>query len=90
MEITQLQVLGIILVIFGIYGLIKGEIEWSVTDDSGSELRMGSYKYKLTPDKVFASGVWKGKLIRPMCAICTVAGLILIFIYTGEKIAFTL
>ena len=90
MDVTYLQILGVILIVLGVDGIRKGKIKWSIHNNSGAYVQFGPFHYNLTPDRTIAKGVWRNKIIRPLCAVLVLIGLVLIFIYTGNKVAFTI
>lgn len=91
MEFTVLQVLGCLLVCVGAYSFYKNEIQWSVEVGPGST-RRGVFHFDLTPDrfKYRKEGVMRGKWVRPTSALVVVAGLLLMFVFTGDTVAFSL
>lgn len=90
MEVTILQVFGLVLIMFGAWGLFKGEIEWSISVGPQTN-RKGIFQINLNkPNIEIAKGVWKGKWVGPICAVVFSFGLLLLFVIIGEKVAFTI
>ena len=91
MEITFLQLLGAILIYGGISCYLKGEIKWSVEASPGAG-KKSTFHIDLTPDKYKYrdEGVYSGKWVKPICVALTIVGLLLVFIFKGESVAFTL
>lgn len=89
MEITYLQLLGAVLIYCGVYGFIKGKIEWEAEVGPGSRSD-ATFSIDLTPDKYKKkySGVLEGKWVKPCCIFLAVIGAALVFIVTGESVAF--
>ncbi|MEM6582920.1 MAG: hypothetical protein AAF699_16690 [Pseudomonadota bacterium] len=91
MEITVLQVVGSILMLFGVYCFYKNEIEWNIEIRPGKSSRSG-VRIDFTPDKYKykKKGVLRGKWVRPFCALVALLGFIFIFVYTGETVAISI
>ena len=91
MEITILQLLGIVFIIFGGYCFCKGKIEWSFEISPGASSD-NTINIDFTPEKFKTrkDGVLKGKWVRPLCAVVFIVGLIFLFIITGETVAIIL
>ncbi|WP_372870129.1 hypothetical protein [Shewanella sp.] len=89
MEITILQVVGMILIAFGGYGFYKGFISWSIEVRPGSSPRDRGFHIDLTPEplKWRKEGKFEGKWVRPVCSIILILGIVLLFI-PSETITF--
>ena len=91
MDITFVQLFGVALVYCGIHGYIKGKVDWSVEvgPHSGSD---STFNFDLTPDKYRwrRAGMLTGMWARLICIVVTVAGALLLFVFKGESIAFSL
>ena len=91
MNITYVQILGFVLLYAGIHGFIKGKIEWEVTV-GGSGYDGESY-YISTPlgdNERRYEGVWDGVWVRVVFALLSIFGLLLMFVVTGEEVAFSI
>lgn len=91
MEITVLQLVGGILILFGVLGYKRGEIPWSfeISPYTGNK---STFHIDLTPEelKFKREGVAKGKWVRPFCAVIAILGGILVLFFEGDTIAFTI
>lgn len=91
MEITVLQLLGLFLVVFAAYCFYKGKIQWSLEVGPGATSH-SMFHVDLTPDKykLRKEGVIGGKWVRPVCAVITIVGLLLIFKFSGDTVVIEL
>lgn len=89
MEITALQIFGVILIYSGLHGFIKKEIKIQQIDNSGFKARLGPLEFG-SQDRVISETVWKNKWVRPFCVLLIIIGVALIFFYPGSTIAITI
>jgi hypothetical protein len=90
-EVTAFQVWAGVFILFGLYGLVKGEISWEVRAGPGVGSR-SSYTFRVGPKpRVWRkSGVSNGWWVRPFCLLLVILGSAVILYFPGDLIVFTI
>lgn len=90
MDVTYLQIFGLIFAWFGGYCFVKGRIEWSIEFGPGPGRKNNLFNIDLTPEhrKTRKEGELTGKWVRPVCLVIMLVGIAMIAM-RGESVAFS-
>ena len=91
MDITVLQIVGAAITYSSIVAFVRGEVRLS-TEVGPSSGRSGGFHIDLTPEKYKyrSESVYSGKWIKPISLVVMAVGLMLMFLFKGDSVAFTI